>query len=118
MSTMTRKHWTAEELNRLPEFWRYEIDEGEFVIMSPAGKRHSRLTMRIARILGTPQDRPEQLRRRQGHRGTGRSPEPVLARVPPPPHGHGLAGSHLDRAAENPGRSIGGRPHATGARRK
>ncbi len=52
LSTKTRKHWTAEELNRLPEFWRYEIDEGELVIMSPAGKRHSRLTMRIARILG------------------------------------------------------------------
>ncbi len=48
----TKKPWTADELYRLPEGWRYEIDEGELVIMSPAGKRHSRLTMRIARILG------------------------------------------------------------------
>ena len=55
MSTATKmqhKPWTAGELCRLPEGWRYEIDEGDLVIMSPAGKRHSRLAARVARILG------------------------------------------------------------------
>lgn len=52
MAITTRKPWTADELSRLPQEWRYEIDEGELVIMSPAGRRHSRLTARIARILG------------------------------------------------------------------
>ncbi len=51
MSTTTNKPWTADELDRLPEGWRYEIDEGELVIMSPAGKRHSRLAVRVAAIL-------------------------------------------------------------------
>ena len=38
VSATTRKPWTADELGRLPKPWRYEIDEGELVIMSPAGK--------------------------------------------------------------------------------
>ena len=48
VSATTRKPWTADELGRLPKPWRYEIDEGELVIMSPAGKRHGRLANRIA----------------------------------------------------------------------
>jgi len=28
MATATRKPWTAEELERLPDGWRYEIDRG------------------------------------------------------------------------------------------
>ncbi len=36
MATATRKPWTAEELERLPDGWRYEIDEGELIIMTPA----------------------------------------------------------------------------------
>ena len=52
MAAMTRKPWTAEELQRLPEGWRYEIDEGELVIMTPAGWRHNRAVTRIARLLG------------------------------------------------------------------
>ncbi len=52
MGTVTRKPWTAEELSRLPEGWRYEIDEGELVIMAPAGWRHNRTVSRIARLLG------------------------------------------------------------------
>ena len=40
MSTTTNKPWTADELDRLPEGWRYEIDEGELVIMAPAGLDH------------------------------------------------------------------------------
>lgn len=43
MSTTTKtqqKSWTADELCRLPEGWRYEIDEGELVIMPPAGVEH------------------------------------------------------------------------------
>lgn len=28
VSAVTRKPWTADELHRLPEGWRYEIDEG------------------------------------------------------------------------------------------
>lgn len=43
MSTTTKKPWTADELNRLPDDWRYEIDEGELLIMSPGGRRHSRI---------------------------------------------------------------------------
>ncbi|BDG60397.1 Uma2 family endonuclease [Caldinitratiruptor microaerophilus] len=52
MRTGTRKPWTAEELDRLPEGWRYEIDEGELVIMAPAGWRHGKVTAAIARLLG------------------------------------------------------------------
>ena len=50
-STVARKPWTAAELRRLPAGWRYEIDEGDLVIMSPAGRRHSRLAIRVAAIL-------------------------------------------------------------------
>lgn len=49
--TMDAKPWTADELARLPAGWRYEIDEGELVIMAPAGYEHGRLTMRIGRML-------------------------------------------------------------------
>ena len=52
MGTLIKKPWTAEELSRLPEGWRYEIDEGELVIMAPAGWRHNRTASRIARLLG------------------------------------------------------------------
>jgi Uma2 family endonuclease len=48
VGAMTTKPWTADELCRLPQGWRYEIDEGELVIMTPAGRRHARLTNRIA----------------------------------------------------------------------
>ncbi len=48
---MDAKPWTAEELGRLPAGWRYEIDEGELVIMAPAGYEHGRLTMRIGKML-------------------------------------------------------------------
>lgn len=48
MGTITQKPWTAEELNRLPEGWRYEIDEGELVIMAPAGFEHNDVTTEIA----------------------------------------------------------------------
>ncbi len=51
MSTITKKPWTAEELIRLPEGWRYEIDEGELVIMAPAGWLHGKLTSRVDFIL-------------------------------------------------------------------
>ncbi len=37
----TPQPWTGEELSRLPEGWRYEIDEGELVIMAPAGFEHA-----------------------------------------------------------------------------
>jgi Uma2 family endonuclease len=52
VATTTKKPWTADELGRLPQGWRYEIDEGELVIMSPAGRRHSRTVMEIGRRLG------------------------------------------------------------------
>ncbi|MBX6378771.1 MAG: Uma2 family endonuclease, partial [Clostridia bacterium] len=45
---VTKKPWTAEELCRLPEGWRYEIDEGELVIMAPAGFEHNDVTTEIA----------------------------------------------------------------------
>ena len=51
MGTVTRKPWTADELCRLPRGWRYEIDEGALVIMSPAGRRHGRLVVKIASVL-------------------------------------------------------------------
>lgn len=53
MATTTKKPWTAEELDRLPEGWRYEIDEGELVIMAPAGFEHGRLQVRIGSIVRT-----------------------------------------------------------------
>ena len=52
VATITRKPWTAEELARLPEGWRYEIDQGELIITAPAGWRHNRVVSRIARLLG------------------------------------------------------------------
>ena len=51
MATTTKKPWTAEELVRLPEGWRYEIDEGELVIMAPAGWLHGKVTNRVAVLL-------------------------------------------------------------------
>mgnify|MGYP000498297603 CR=1 FL=1 len=48
MATVTKKPWTAEELSRLPEGWRYEIDQGELVIMAPAGFEHNDVTTEIA----------------------------------------------------------------------
>jgi Uma2 family endonuclease len=53
MSTATkaRKPWTADELCRLPEGWRYEIDEGELVIMAPAGGEHGRIENRVAFVV-------------------------------------------------------------------
>ena len=44
--------WTADELKRLPDGWRYEIDRGELVIMAPAGRWHTRITAAITRHLG------------------------------------------------------------------
>ena len=52
MAVMAKKPWTAEELDRLPQGWRYEIDEGELVIMTPTGRRHGRLTARVTRLIG------------------------------------------------------------------
>lgn len=52
MGVSTKKPWTAEELVRLPEGWRYEIDEGELIIMAPAGWLHGKLTYRVASVLG------------------------------------------------------------------
>lgn len=46
-----RKPWTADELCRLPEGWRYEIDEGELVIMSPSGPRHADLVAGVIVLL-------------------------------------------------------------------
>ena len=54
MATTTRKPWTANELRRLPEGWRYEIDEGELVIMPPAGFEHDDVTTTIVLLLGAP----------------------------------------------------------------
>ncbi len=51
MAVTTRKPWTTDELYRLPEGWRYEIDEGDLVIMSPAGWEHSRVVARVTRVL-------------------------------------------------------------------
>ena len=36
MAIATNKPWTADELRRIPGGWRYEIDEGELLIMAPA----------------------------------------------------------------------------------
>ncbi|MCS7235689.1 MAG: Uma2 family endonuclease [Armatimonadota bacterium] len=51
MSAVARRPWTADELVRLPEGWRYEIDEGELVIMAPAGFEHGRILSRIDALL-------------------------------------------------------------------
>lgn len=54
MSAMTKNRpWTADELDRLPKGWRYEIDEGELVILAPAGHRHARVVARITSLLET-----------------------------------------------------------------
>jgi Uma2 family endonuclease len=47
----TSPPWTAAELGRLPEGWRYEIDEGELIIMAPAGFEHGDLTLAAAVVL-------------------------------------------------------------------
>ena len=52
MATTTHNPWTADELRRLPEGWRYEIDEGELVIMPPAGFEHNDITTTIVLLLG------------------------------------------------------------------
>ncbi len=52
MSSLTKNRpWTADELDRLPRGWRYEIDEGELVILAPAGHRHARVVARITSVL-------------------------------------------------------------------
>ncbi|MDQ7801870.1 MAG: Uma2 family endonuclease [Armatimonadota bacterium] len=51
MSTVARKPWVGEELVRLPEGWRYEIDEGELVIMAPAGFEHGRILSLVDALL-------------------------------------------------------------------
>ncbi|HVB11091.1 MAG TPA: Uma2 family endonuclease [Bacillota bacterium] len=45
------KPWTADEFCRLPDGWRYEIDEGELVIMAPAGYRHGQIVTAVTAIL-------------------------------------------------------------------
>ena len=52
MAVATHKPWTADELRRLPDGWRYEIDEGVLLIMAPAGYRHNRIVSTLARHLG------------------------------------------------------------------
>lgn len=47
----TKTPWTADELKRLPDTHRYEIDEGELVIVSPAGRRHARMVAEITHRL-------------------------------------------------------------------
>ena len=56
MSTTTkakRQPWTADELYRLPAGWRYEIDEGELVIMPPAGFDHGDCAGNVTVVLGS-----------------------------------------------------------------
>ncbi len=43
--------WTGEELDRLPEGWRYEIDEGELVIMPPAGFEHGKVGTTVTGLI-------------------------------------------------------------------
>ena len=43
--------WTAEDLYRLPQDRRYEIDDGRLVAMEPAGFEHARLAVRITMLL-------------------------------------------------------------------
>ncbi len=47
-----RRPWTGEELSRLPEGWRYEIDEGELVIMPPAGFEHGKVGSTVTILIG------------------------------------------------------------------
>ena len=51
MAAVSKRPWTAEELDRLPQGWRYEIDEGELVIMTPAGRRHGRIVAQVTHLL-------------------------------------------------------------------
>ena len=51
MAVTTHKPWTADELRRLPDGWRYEIDEGELLIIPPAGFEHGRVQIRVGRLL-------------------------------------------------------------------
>ena len=55
MSTATKakRPWTADELCRLPDGWRYEIDEGELVIMPPAGFEHGDRAGSVTILLGS-----------------------------------------------------------------
>lgn len=53
MAVATKKPWTADELVRLPDGWRYEIDEGELVIMPPAGFDHGDFTASVTVVLGS-----------------------------------------------------------------
>jgi len=53
MAVSTKKPWTADELVRLPAGWRYEIEDGELVIMSPASWRHNRVVTRVTVVLDT-----------------------------------------------------------------
>ena len=52
MAVTTHKPWTADELRRLPDGWRYEIDEGELLIMPPAGFEHGSRTGTVTVLLG------------------------------------------------------------------
>jgi Uma2 family endonuclease len=52
-SRRVSKPWTAEELDRLPAGWRYEIDDGELVIMAPAGFEHGDVMMAAGSLLRT-----------------------------------------------------------------
>lgn len=47
----TVQPWTAEELSRLPEGWRYEIDEGELIIMAPPGFEHGEIAVNVGAVL-------------------------------------------------------------------
>ncbi|MDA8064013.1 MAG: Uma2 family endonuclease [Thermaerobacter sp.] len=44
--------WTAEELARLPEGYRYEIERGELIVREPTGIRHGGTAGRICILLG------------------------------------------------------------------
>ncbi len=49
--TVGPRPWTGEELARLPEGWRYEIDEGELVIMPPTGLGHAGVSGTVSGLL-------------------------------------------------------------------
>ncbi|MDA8193758.1 MAG: Uma2 family endonuclease [Thermaerobacter sp.] len=51
MPTTIRKPWTDDELGRLPDGGRYEIDEGALIIMAPAGRRHSNVLIQVGFLL-------------------------------------------------------------------
>lgn len=51
VATKATKPWTADELSRLPEGWRYEIDEGALVIMAPAGIEHGDISLGVGAML-------------------------------------------------------------------